>query len=619
MNNLIVATGKGGLWFNLIYMITIFIVTGFFCIQGMKQKRSFITMWLITISGMLFFLIGIHIFPLTSNELKMLLFSGSPIKQGEKSVLGGLLVIIGLLISIAWLKEKIYLIDNLAIPFIIGVGLQNVGCFMAGCCYGNPSNLPWSVHYGSGSPAFIAELQEGIVKTGETVTLSLHPVQLYLLTGCLLIAFVVWKFRNRLKAPLSQFIFGWMLYSVLRFFMEFLRDPVTNHGLGNAVAGMKVLQWVLLVTALILGIILFIRESQMKDYEFVPVPLKVNNLRLISLLAFILLMSLWTGRLFGFIEKLLINSALTSSFLIIGWRVIKDNSTPRYRFATIAGILTAVVLMGQSYIPKNKDEKVTYTEIGGGIQVSRFYNEIKISRGKFQGADCDGNPTYYTRYDRKNIRNNYISGSLSLAKTENLDMYRRFKYGTNLSFGSLKETGIDTTYNKNLLSLSAQPYLTYDTRYIGLTAGINLGQFQFSDLLTKNIDPPKGETIHEVKNQFIYPSLKLRFGPYDIIYAEGFLAHHFPSASPLMLYGIGIGSGLGRVDGTNIGYGYTGHINFLKASIPVNKNYFIDAFYGFPVSSDMNYDKNSQFSIGIHYRFNYKTVPLKNDQKTVDK
>jgi prolipoprotein diacylglyceryltransferase len=240
-------------------------------------------MWFITVTGMMFFLIGIHLFPLTPEELKTVLFTGDPINQGEKSVLGGLLVIAGLLIAILWLKEKVALIDNLTVPFLVGVGLQNIGCFMAGCCYGNPSDLPWSIQYGTGSPAFIAEMKGGVVHTAETATLTLHPVQLYLLIGCLLIAFITWKFRTHLKAPLSSFLFGWLLYSLLRFFIEFLRDPATNHGLGNVAGGMKILQWLLLATALLFGIILFIRELTFKKPQIAFIPVRPGNAEIISL------------------------------------------------------------------------------------------------------------------------------------------------------------------------------------------------------------------------------------------------------------------------------------------------------------------------------------------------
>jgi prolipoprotein diacylglyceryltransferase len=622
MNRYVIETGNTGVWFTVVYLITIFLVTTIFCIQGIRQHRSFITMWFITVSGMLFFLIGIHLFPLTPEELKTVLFTRSRINQGEKSVLGGLLVIAGLWIAILWLKEKIALIDNLTVPFLIGVGLQNIGCLMAGCCYGNPANLPWSIHYGTGSPAYMAELQNGLIHTGETATLAIHPVQLYLLIVCLLIAFITWKFRSHLKAPLSTFLFGWILYCLLRFSVEFLRDPATNHGLGNAVSGMKALQWLLLGTALFFGIILFIRESTRKKHPIAFIPDVPGNTRIISLLVFLLLMSLWMGRLFGIVEKLMLNSALIISFLLAGWKLFCDYTTPGYRIATITGILAAFVLMGQSYFPKSNDQKVTYTEIGGGVQIGRFYNTVVSNMGKysFQSINCDGDTItdYNTRYLNNNIKNSSVIGGLSIARGENLSYYIRKKYGINFSFGSDLGRGIDSVYTKTMPVVTAQPFFSYDGRMIGFSVGVNVGLLHFANMLTENNLLNEGDISNEVKNVFFYPSLKFRVGPYDLIYAESFIGDNFPSAIPLMQYGISIGSGLGKVNGTNISLGATSHLRFLKASLPIKENYLFDAFYG-RSSSEYSNTKTNQFSISMHYRFNYKTAPVAHTLKAAQK
>lgn len=613
MNRFVIETGNNGIWFPLVYLITIVLVTGFFCFQGLKQHRSFITMWFITVTGMLFFLIGIHLFPLTPEELKTLFFTGSSINQGEKSVLGGLLVIMGLSIAIFWLREKVELIDNLTVPFLVGIGLQNIGCLMAGCCYGNPSVLPWSVHYGTGSPAFMDEIREGLIHAGETSTLSLHPVQLYLLIGCILIAFIAWKFRNHLKAPLSLFLFGWILYSLLRFFIEFLRDPVTNHGMGNLVAGMKTLQWLLLGTSSIFGTILIIREFTWKNRQITFIPEVAGNARIITLLVFLLLMSLWMGRLFGFVEKLILHAALIFSFSLSGWKLFREYTSPRFRIVTAAGFLAAFILMGQSYIPKYEDEKVKYTEIGGGVQIGRFYNTVVSNMGEFnvQTINCEGDTIteIQTRYLNNRIRNSSAIGGFSFAKGENLSFYKRKKYGINFSFGSDLGKGMDSVYKKTMPVLAAQPFFSYDGRIIGISAGVNLGSFHYANMLTKKPLLNEGDMSNEVKKVFFFPSFKFRIGPYDLYYAEGFVGNNFPSNIPMMQYGFSIGSGLGKVDGTNISLGTTSHLRFLKASLPIKEKYIIDAFYGIP-SSEYSNTKTYQFSISMHYRFNYQTVPV---------
>jgi hypothetical protein len=272
-----------------------------------------------------------------------------------------------------------------------------------------------------------------------------------------------------------------------------------------------------------------------------------------------------------------------------------------------------------------------FSEIGGGLQSGQFYNNIRTNIG--QGRCSENSDSYYTLYRDNLIKNNFTMGGLSLARAENLSLYRGTKYGVNLSFGEDKETGVDTAYNKTLPFITAQPYFTYNTRYFGLTAVILLGTFHFADILTKDETLQLGETVNEVKRQHIYPSATLRVGPINVIYLEGFLANHFPSGAPLMQYGLSLGSGLGRVDGTNISTGITPQLNyngngnipalmFLKASVPIKQNYFIDAFYGYspyeylPAQGNKSTTTISQFSIGMRYRFNYKTVPVVHKSKS---
>ena len=50
MTNYVIVTENNGIWFTMVYLITIFLVTTFFCIPGLRQHRSFITMRFITVT-----------------------------------------------------------------------------------------------------------------------------------------------------------------------------------------------------------------------------------------------------------------------------------------------------------------------------------------------------------------------------------------------------------------------------------------------------------------------------------------------------------------------------------------------------------------------------------------
>ncbi len=99
------------------------------------------------------------------------------------------------------------------VPF--GHAFGRLGCFSAGCCYGKPSNLPWSVTFSH--PDCLA---------ADVLNIPVHPTQLYsflFLAG--LTAFLV-RLHPRRRFPGQMASFYLLFYGVFRFAVEFLRgDP----------------------------------------------------------------------------------------------------------------------------------------------------------------------------------------------------------------------------------------------------------------------------------------------------------------------------------------------------------------------------------------------------------
>jgi len=96
-----------------------------------------------------------------------------------------------------------------------------VGCFLAGCCWGTATQLPFGV-------TFRSELAHNL--TGVPLQVRLHPTQLYEAALVLLaIPFLMWLRKKR--SFFGQVILVYVLfYAVARFFLEFLRgDPRGYH------------------------------------------------------------------------------------------------------------------------------------------------------------------------------------------------------------------------------------------------------------------------------------------------------------------------------------------------------------------------------------------------------
>jgi phosphatidylglycerol:prolipoprotein diacylglycerol transferase len=161
---------------------------------------------------------------------------------------GGLVAVV---IVMAWYIRRHHLsfwrMGDLWAPGIaIGQAIGRLGCSMAGCCYGKPTDLPWAVTFTH--PQSLAPLNT-----------PLHPTQLYAaLTG--FIIFLVLMFLNAKKQFQGQvFIWFLILHSTARLFMERFRGD--ERGL---IAGTEMSMTQLLTLLVLLGAVaaLFILKSK---------------------------------------------------------------------------------------------------------------------------------------------------------------------------------------------------------------------------------------------------------------------------------------------------------------------------------------------------------------------
>ncbi|MFB3887656.1 MAG: prolipoprotein diacylglyceryl transferase [Thermodesulfobacteriota bacterium] len=95
----------------------------------------------------------------------------------------------------------------------LGLFFGRIGCYLAGCCYGNETSLPWGVIFTN--PNSLARLN-----------VPLHPTQLYdTANGLAIFLFLLWKEKRKNFDGQILFLFL-LLYSVTRFLIEMLRgDP----------------------------------------------------------------------------------------------------------------------------------------------------------------------------------------------------------------------------------------------------------------------------------------------------------------------------------------------------------------------------------------------------------
>jgi phosphatidylglycerol---prolipoprotein diacylglyceryl transferase len=143
--------------------------------------------------------------------------------------------------------------DACAPGIAIGNFFGRQGCFAAGCCWGKPTSLPWGVKF--------SELGHEI--TGVPTDAYLHPTQLYESFAMLIVFFFLLWLHKR-KRFSGQVILAYaLLYSVIRFSIEFVRDDPRGDILGlTTLTGLSTSQLISLVVGISALIILFVRRRR---------------------------------------------------------------------------------------------------------------------------------------------------------------------------------------------------------------------------------------------------------------------------------------------------------------------------------------------------------------------
>ena len=95
------------------------------------------------------------------------------------------------------------LADIAAIAVGLRIVLLRIGCFLAGCCFGTETALPWGVTFPTGSHAWAWHLTEtGQVGIGELLAAgtpppAVHPTELYEAAAALAAAGIAWWLHRR--------------------------------------------------------------------------------------------------------------------------------------------------------------------------------------------------------------------------------------------------------------------------------------------------------------------------------------------------------------------------------------------------------------------------------------
>jgi len=200
--------------------------------------------------------------------------------QGGLEFYGGVILAIPVIILYSR-RHKLSIrkcLDIMAIALMLGLAFGRIGCFLNGCGFGKPTELPWGVRFAYNSFASLSQInpdpernraeprlklphdeysnyhgintklypkpfeeltekQKFEVTKGKYRSLAVHPTQLYSSANAALLCLLLYLFwrrgqrnadsgskRKLLTRPGQTFALALILYGVTRFLIEYLRD-----------------------------------------------------------------------------------------------------------------------------------------------------------------------------------------------------------------------------------------------------------------------------------------------------------------------------------------------------------------------------------------------------------
>jgi len=143
-------------------------------------------------------------------ELKSLVSAGGVFYGG---LLGALITAI---VLVRRYNFRIWTTADLFAPGIaLGHVIGRLGCLLAGCCYGKPTDVPWGITFTNPDAA---------ANVGTPLGIPLHPTQLYD-AGAELLILILLLVTERRGRPFEgrTFWLYMLLYGISRFIIEFFR------------------------------------------------------------------------------------------------------------------------------------------------------------------------------------------------------------------------------------------------------------------------------------------------------------------------------------------------------------------------------------------------------------
>lgn len=368
--------------------------------------------------------------------------SGTP---GGKTAVGAIAgSMLALALASRWLRiPTASAMDTLAASIPAGGAIVRVGCFLAGCCSGLPTSLPWAVQ-------------------------GTHPVQLYDAGLSALLALVLYAGRERFKRPGSAALAMVAGLAAIRFSVQFVRESHAGS------VGLDSVQWAML--GIMLAIVVRVATRAGVRPGRVAIWADPGLGRIATLGGSVIVAALIASRWLSPLETgvVFVVACVTALAIMVRLRAELPDRAP------IGAV--AVLLLQQAQVSEPPSTR-RYFEVGLGHSESSYLFH-KIESGPGNAEDCSSGPTILD-YDRKHkfVLNSLLGGfHVDDEKGQSIGIRGQLFQGEDRMSAAVVRVGFPSKPQAHSETINGGAVaVDLDRSWFGLTAGFAAGSWKSAD------------------------------------------------------------------------------------------------------------------------------------------
>ncbi|SHJ58567.1 Prolipoprotein diacylglyceryltransferase [Hymenobacter daecheongensis DSM 21074] len=604
-------------YYSLFYLLGFGAAGALLLWEGLHRRYP-LRSWLLLVAGTLLLLIlGTKLITISWLDGWQHRFE---LSTGQRSVLGGMLgATLGVALLRRWLGFGRDAYDAFALPFLLGLAVQGLGCLLTGCCFGirAAESWPWGVCYAPGTLPFLTQVAKGQLAAAAAHSLPVHAAQLYQIGLCLSIGAALGLTRYRQWPAKSRLVLAFALYVAGRCVLENWRDPLGDVLGAGEWQQLKPVQLGLGLAALGLGayFLYLVRYSKAGPGRAAIAPASRPGRTLAGAAALLGFTAVLGPEWLVLPEQWVVKSLLLPVIgLEVGCWLWGSAQSRRYQVAPAGLILLCGLLTSQAPAPPDSSASRTsraYTSVhfgGTGGQAEQYFEAPEYG--------CSGTTFPISTYQQR-----YATASLGISRTLPLHNDGTITFEVHAALGGthfrpLQDTIILINHNRNYAPSTAlleqntarlyafSPYVEYsDAKNLRVGLGFHVGSLAYDY-------PYKPGTITQAT-----PQLLIEVGKLSTLY--------FHSSAYYGLQGLGngtatlgAGTGFGRdnirllvgvavpnsklkgVKGADTGTAFG--LGFVQASFQAAQRWQLKPFLA------TNFDDVYQFSVQTSYRLSGK-------------